>query len=90
MGEVVFCDTDKFKELEKQKPIWQDPSKEVAKIFDGATKTGILDQSRSTGRRSQRQGLPAWPPDQEIGSIKSILEQEALYWGTEIPQEIRT
>ncbi|RIB10656.1 hypothetical protein C2G38_2205535 [Gigaspora rosea] len=25
----------------EQKPIWQDPSKEVAKIFDGTTRTGI-------------------------------------------------
>ncbi|RIB12101.1 hypothetical protein C2G38_2201571 [Gigaspora rosea] len=56
-GEAVSHDTDKSKELEKQKPIWQDPSKEVAKIFDGATKTGILNQSRSTGRRPQGQGF---------------------------------
>ncbi|RIB00832.1 hypothetical protein C2G38_2232756 [Gigaspora rosea] len=44
-GKVVFHDTDKSKKLGKPKPIWQDPSKEVAKILDGATKTGILDRS---------------------------------------------
>ncbi|RIB28508.1 hypothetical protein C2G38_2157723 [Gigaspora rosea] len=45
LGEVVSHDTDESKEPGKQKPIWQDPSKEVAKIFDSATKTGILDRS---------------------------------------------
>jgi hypothetical protein len=35
-GEVVSRDTDKSKEPEKRKPIWQVPSKEVVKIFDGA------------------------------------------------------
>ncbi|RIB08065.1 hypothetical protein C2G38_2212609 [Gigaspora rosea] len=42
-GEVVFSDTDKSKKLEKWKPIWKVPSKEVATIFDGATRTGISE-----------------------------------------------
>ncbi|RIB22259.1 hypothetical protein C2G38_2174387 [Gigaspora rosea] len=42
-GEVVSRDIDKSKELEKQKSIWQDPSKKVAKIFDSATRTRILE-----------------------------------------------
>src|SRR5260364_141015 len=33
----------KFKELEKWKPIWQALSKEVAKIFDSATKAEISE-----------------------------------------------
>jgi hypothetical protein len=64
-GEVVPRDTDKSKEPGKQKPIWQDPSKEVAKIFDGATKTGIsetgageLDDMTFGG-----EGPPTWPPE---------------------------
>ncbi|RIB00908.1 hypothetical protein C2G38_2232486 [Gigaspora rosea] len=62
-GEVVSCDTDKSKEPEKQKPIWQVPSKEVDLIFDGATKAGILDRNRKTGRCPWEQGLPTWPPE---------------------------
>ncbi|RIB00042.1 hypothetical protein C2G38_2235881 [Gigaspora rosea] len=65
LGEVVPRDTDKSKEPGKQKPIWQDLSKEVAKIFDGATKTvisetgaGELDDMTFEG-----EGPPTWPPE---------------------------
>ncbi|RIB12070.1 hypothetical protein C2G38_2201690 [Gigaspora rosea] len=74
LGEAVSHDTDKSKELGKQKPIWQDPSKEVAKIFGGATKTRILDRSQRTKRRPQGQGLPTWPPNRINPSEPTGLE----------------
>ncbi|RIB18783.1 hypothetical protein C2G38_2183598 [Gigaspora rosea] len=76
-GKVVSHYTDKSKESEKQKPIWQVPSKEVALIFDGATKIGIWtkteepdvvlgDKVYQPGRRSRTGGkepmLRNWGP----------------------------
>ncbi|RIB24286.1 hypothetical protein C2G38_2168927 [Gigaspora rosea] len=72
-GQVVLSDTDKSKQPGKQKPIWQDPSKEVAKIFNGATKTGILDQSRSTGRRPYQLTNQEQPFD--INHINAALKE---------------
>ncbi|RIB02025.1 hypothetical protein C2G38_2229058 [Gigaspora rosea] len=62
------------------------PSKEVAKIFDGATKTGILDRSRSTGHQPQKQGLPTWSldrvPEEKDLCYKSRYQGEKNHNGT--------
>ncbi|RIB05443.1 hypothetical protein C2G38_2219629 [Gigaspora rosea] len=75
-GEVVSGDTDKSKEPGKWKPIWKVPSKEVATIFDSATKTGISE----TGARELDnmtfggEGPPIWPPESYRKKRTYILE----------------
>ncbi|RIB03473.1 hypothetical protein C2G38_2224932 [Gigaspora rosea] len=58
-GEVVFCDTDKSKEPEYLKPVWQDLSKKVMKIFDDTAdpefETEELDEHPGAS------GAPTWP-----------------------------
>ena len=75
-GEVVSGDTDKSKEPGKWKPIWKVPSKEVATIFDGATRTGIsetgageLDDMTFGG-----EGPPTWPPESYRRKRTYVLE----------------
>ena len=75
-GEVVSGDTDKSKEPRKWKPIWKVPSKEVATIFDGATRTGIsetgageLDDMTFGG-----EGPPTWPPESYRRKRTYVLE----------------
>ncbi|RIB12568.1 hypothetical protein C2G38_2200272 [Gigaspora rosea] len=62
---VTYAKQHESKELGKQKPIWQDPSKEVAKIFDGATKTGILETRAGEldDMTFRGEGPPIWPPE---------------------------
>ena len=76
LGEVVSGDTDKSKEPEKWKPIWKVLSKEVATIFDGATRTGIsetgageLDDMTFGG-----EGPPTWPPESHRRKRTYVLE----------------
>ncbi|RIB01746.1 hypothetical protein C2G38_2229796 [Gigaspora rosea] len=75
-GEIVPCDTDKSKESEKQKPIWQDPSKEVAKIFDGATKTGISETGAGEldDMIFEEEGPPTWPPKSNRRKRTYVIE----------------
>ncbi|RIB05634.1 hypothetical protein C2G38_2219103 [Gigaspora rosea] len=75
-GEVVSGDTDKSKELGKWKPIWKVPSKEVATIFNGATRTGIsetgageLDDMTFGG-----EGPPTWPSESYRRKRTYVLE----------------
>ncbi|RIB26087.1 hypothetical protein C2G38_2164264 [Gigaspora rosea] len=75
-GEVVSGDTDKSKEPGKWKPIWKVPSKEVATIFDGATRTGISE----TGARELDdmtfggEGPPTWPLESYRRKRTYVLE----------------
>ncbi|RIB25851.1 hypothetical protein C2G38_2164904 [Gigaspora rosea] len=66
----------KFKEPGKWKPIWKVPSKEVATIFDGATRTrisetgaGKLDDMTFGG-----EGPPTWPPESYWRKRTYVLE----------------
>ncbi|RIB11429.1 hypothetical protein C2G38_2203417 [Gigaspora rosea] len=75
-GQVVSSDTDKSKEPGKWKPIWKVPSKEVATIFDSATRTriseteaGELDDMTFGG-----EGPPTWPPESYRRKRTYVLE----------------
>ncbi|RIB23606.1 hypothetical protein C2G38_2170756 [Gigaspora rosea] len=81
-GEVVPHDTDKSKEPGKQKPIWQDPSKEVAKIFNSATKTGISETGAGEldNMTFRGEGPPTWPPESYWRKRTYVIEVEV--WKT--------
>ena len=69
-GEVVSRDTDKSKEPEKQKPIWQVPSKEVALIFDGANQNWnigpkLRNRTLSLGTRSTNLAAGVAPEEKD-------------------------
>ncbi|RIB03362.1 hypothetical protein C2G38_2225312 [Gigaspora rosea] len=75
-SEIVSYYTDKFKEPEKQKPIWQVPSGEVARLSMVLVKRILVVTDRKTGRaRAPRQrGLPTWPPESYLRKRSCVIE----------------
>ncbi|RIB02743.1 hypothetical protein C2G38_2227001 [Gigaspora rosea] len=66
LGEIVSCYTDKSKEPEKQKPIWQVPSGEVARLLMVPGKRILVVTDKKTERTRApmaKGGPPTWPPE---------------------------
>ncbi|RIB02930.1 hypothetical protein C2G38_2226458 [Gigaspora rosea] len=75
-GKVVSGDTDKSKEPGKWKPIWKVPSKKVATIFDGATRTRISEtgDGELDDMTFKEEGPPTWPPESYRSKRTYVLE----------------